>query len=52
MYFVVDYFLILFSFHFISGSALVASSVLKCMSKIADDDEELELSNDLLDHAK
>ena len=36
----------------ISGSALVACSVLKGLSGIADDDEELELSTDLLDHAK
>ena len=36
----------------LSGAALVACSVLKAMSSIADDDEELELSIDLLDHAK
>ena len=36
----------------ISGAALVACSILKAMSGMADDDEELELSMDLEEHAK
>lgn len=36
----------------ITGAALTACSMLKALAKIADDDEELELSQDLLDHAK
>ncbi|WAQ96697.1 TMP2L-like protein [Mya arenaria] len=34
------------------GAALVACAILKGLSKVADDEEELELSIDLLDHAK
>ena len=37
---------------YISGAALVACSILKAMSGMADDDEELELSMDLQEHAK
>ncbi|XP_052778337.1 transient receptor potential cation channel subfamily M member 2-like isoform X2 [Mya arenaria] len=33
------------------GAALVACAILKGLSKVADDEEELELSIDLLDHA-
>lgn len=33
------------------GAALVACSLLKSLAEIADDDEELELSQDLTDHA-
>lgn len=34
------------------GAALVACAILKCLAAVADDDEELELSQDLIDHAK
>lgn len=33
------------------AAALVACAILKCLAAVADDDEELELSQDLLDHA-
>lgn len=36
----------------VSGAALVACATLKALSSVASDDEELELSQDLLDHAK
>ena len=35
-----------------SGAALVACALLKALAAVADDDEELELSQDLEDHAK
>lgn len=34
------------------GGALMAASLLKNMSKAADEEEEIELALDLMDHAK